>query len=346
MYRAVPTLAIYERLEGASQSQSHPASPSVICGGGTSVRWRPLSRMLAASPRITIKFLEHFAQTAAGRICEFDPKHSKGPVLLAQRVLQPAGLYDFAEGHLRKFIDNFVSSRRLTGIAATSGLAGEPENDDGDSCTAALALMKILVLKGRALYEVAQCADWARKYNDAFETHASARNLFRGEITLESARALALSGEVGDTRGLLQHMRKSRATVSSHGRIDVALAMVEHLEDASSGKAKQILDCIALQDGREDEDLLVELGQAHAFIGDAPGALRCVDRALLACSQWSGRRHPLDIVLSKFAQPVQQAEPFAPVLAVANNFVAETVAKHGKALQEQMDRQLERWPLA
>jgi hypothetical protein len=286
--------------------------------------------MLVASPRITIKFFEHFAQVAAGRICEFDPQHSKGPVLLAQRVLQPAGLYDFAEGHLRKFIDNFVV----------------PENEDGDSCTAALALMKILVLKGRALYEVAQCADWARKYNDAFETHASARNLFRGEITLESARALALSGEAGDTRGLLQHMRKSRATVSSHGRIDVALAMVEHLADASSGKAKQILDRIALQDGREDEDLLVELGQAHAFIGDAPGALRCVDRALLACSQWSGRRHPLDIVLSKFAQPVQQDEAFAPVLAVANNFVAETVARHGKALQKQMDRQLERWPLA
>jgi hypothetical protein len=286
--------------------------------------------MLVASPRITIKFFEHFAQVAAGRICEFDPQHSQGPVLLAPRVLQPAGLYDFAEGHLRKFIDNFVV----------------PENEDGDSCTAALALMKILVLKGRALYEVAQCADWARKYNDAFETHASARNLFRGEITLESARALALSGEAGDTRGLLQHMRKTRATVSSHGRIDVALAMVEHLADASSGKAKQILDRIALQDGREDEDLLVELGQAHAFIGDAPGALRCVDRALLACSQWSGRRHPLDIVLSKFAQPVQQDEAFAPVLAVANNFVAETVARHGKALQKQMDRQLERWPLA
>lgn len=285
--------------------------------------------MFQASPRITVKFLEHYAQMAAGRICEFDPTHSNGPVLLAQRVLQPAGLYDFAERHLRSFIDNFVV----------------PENQDGDSCTAALALMKILVFKGRALYEVAQCADWARKYNDAFETHASARNLFRGEITLESARALALSGEAGDTRALLQHMRKSRATVSSQDRIDVAMAMVEHLADASSGKAKEILDRITLPAGQEDEDLLVELGQARAFIGDAPGALCCVDRALLACPQWSGRRHPLDIILSKFAQPLHGDELFAPVLAFANQFVAEIAANHGKDLRKKLDRQLERWPL-
>jgi len=286
--------------------------------------------MFQASPRITIKFLEHHAQMAATRVCEFDPTHSKGPVIVAQRVLQPAGLYDFAEEHLRKFIDHFVV----------------PENQDGDSCTAALALMKILVLKGRALYEVAQCADWARKYNDVFETHASARNLFRGEITLESARALALSGEARDTRGLLDHMRRSRATVGAAERIDVALAMVEHLADASSGKARQILDRIDLPAGQEDEDLLIELGQAHAFIGNAAGALCCIDRALLACPQWSGRRHPLDIVLSKFAHPLRNDELFAPVLAFANGFVADIVANHGNDLRKKLHRQLERWPLA
>jgi hypothetical protein len=286
--------------------------------------------MYQPSPRITIKFLEHYAQMAATRLCEFDPTHSKGPLVLAQRVLQAAGLYDFAEAHLRNLVRHFVV----------------PENRDADSCTAAFALMKILVLKGRPLYEVAQCADWARKYNDAFETHASARNLFRGEITLESARAFALSGEAGDMQALLQHMLKSRATVSSQERIAVALAMVEHLSDASSGKAKQILDGIALPAGQEDEDLLVELGQARAFIGDAAGALSCIDRALLACPQWSGRRNPLDIVLSKFAQPLQNDELFAPVLGFANQFVAHIGANHGPDLLRKLDRQFEGWPLA
>lgn len=286
--------------------------------------------MFQASPRITIRFLTHYAQMASRRLCDFDPSHSRGPVILAQSALPAAGLYEFAEEHLRKFIENFVV----------------PENHDGDSCTAALTLMKILVLRGRALFEVAQCADWARKYNDAFETHGSARNLFRGEITLESARALALAGEVGDTRKLLEHMRRSRATVAVRDRIEVALAMVEHLAAPSSGKAREILDGVTLVAGQEDEDLLIELGQAYAFIGDASGALRCVDRALLAWPQWSGRRHPMDIILSKFAEPLHNDELFAPVLGFTNNFVAGIVAIHGNDLRKKLNRQLERWPLA
>jgi tetratricopeptide (TPR) repeat protein len=286
--------------------------------------------MLQASPRITIGFLTHYAQMASRRLCDFDPSHSRGPVILAQSALPAAGLYEFAEEHLRKFIENFVV----------------PENHDGDSCTAALALMKILVLRGRALFEVAQSADWARKYNDAFETRGSARNLFRGEITLESARALALAGEVGDTRKLLEHMRKSRATVHVRDRIDVALAMVEHLAAPASSRAKGILDGVTLVAGQEDEDLLIELGQAYAFIGDASGALNCVDRALLAWPQWSGRRHPMDIILSKFAQPLHNDELFAPVLRFTSNFVAGIVAIHGNELRKKLNRQLECWPLA
>jgi hypothetical protein len=273
--------------------------------------------------------IQRHAASITARIDNFDPLHSKGPVFAAQQVLQPAGLYDFAEQHLRKFMDRFIV----------------PENPDGNSSTAAFALMKLLLIRGRALYEVAQCADWARKYNDVFETHGSGRNLFRGEITLESARALILSGEVDDPRRMLQHMRKSRATVACQQRIDVADATVEHLASPSSGKAAEMLGLIEVPAGEFDEDLLIELGQAHAFIGDAPGAVRCVDRAMLAWSKWSGRRHPFDIVLSKFAQPLAQDSLFAPLVAFANHFIANTIKTQGKALRAKLDVQLKEWPI-